>query len=70
MSDCGKEGWDGERRIADGARVYRRTTGEWAIVTADERTMIVECPCCDRAFLSAHAARSVADEVLPVIGLQ
>ena len=70
MSDCDMAGWQGERRIADGTRVYRRTTGEWAIVSSDERTMIIECPCCGRALLSAHAARCVADEVLPVIPLQ
>jgi hypothetical protein len=66
MSDHMSEGWDGETRIADGTRVYRMISGDWAIVTSEETNVIVECPCCNRSLKSAHAARMVADTFLPV----
>lgn len=58
------DGWDGERR-SDGMAVVRGVMETWIVQPADGRASIVDCPCCDKPFATARAAKLVADALYP-----
>lgn len=62
-------GWDGYNVRTDRTQVVRQhdTKGEcWVIVPHDERPAITLCPCCDRVFRTARAAKLVCNAIYPL----
>lgn len=59
------ERWHGNRR-EDGLSVVEGVDNHWIIMSSEGGVPIDICPCCDKPFLSASAARRVADLVYPV----
>lgn len=63
-------GWDGYNVRTDRTQVVRQflnDVGEhWVIVPHDERPAVALCPCCDRPFRTARAAKLVCNIIYPL----
>jgi hypothetical protein len=67
MADSDPPGWTGDRR-SDGVAVVPVDGAEgrtWRVVVAT-RPPLLACPCCGKAFITARAAKLVADAYFPV----
>lgn len=56
--------WKGNRRV-DGLSVVEGIDGQWIVMLPEGGMAMAICPCCEKPFLSARAARLVADLVYP-----
>lgn len=63
MREIEVPGWDGATR-EDGMTVASSIEG-FVVFPPDTRPTITECPCCDKPFKTARAAKLVADAVYP-----
>lgn len=59
------ERWQGNQR-EDGLSVVESLDNHWIIMTREGGPAMAICPCCEKPFLNARAARLVADTVYPV----
>jgi len=59
------EQWCGNERV-DGWSVKQVPDGAWVVLSHDRVLSMSECPCCDRPFQNARAARHVVDLVYPI----
>lgn len=59
-------GWTGNKRD-DGMAVAIALNGTFYVKPPDERWTITICPCCDKAFQTARAAKMVANAIYPAV---
>lgn len=59
--------WDGTERI-DGVKIiYSQRRSAWEIIPCDGGDRITMCPCCEKVFPMARAAKLAANQLFPLI---